>query len=97
MLKPQKAPSLLGSITDYWYHTIYNSEGSSRAAEKSWYASSYTKPKVILACSSMWSNDRYLIRSSVPWMCWSEFSNADSITKAEGYPALEAEAWSEQA
>jgi len=45
----------------------------------------------------MWSNDRYLIRSSVEWILLSESSNADSMTKAEGYPALDAEAWSEQA
>jgi hypothetical protein len=45
----------------------------------------------------MWSNDRYLIKSSVEWMWLSEYSNADSMTKAEGYPALDAEAWSEQA
>ena len=49
------------------------------------------------ACCSMWSNDRYLIRSSVEWMWLSEYSKADSMTKAEAYPALDAEAWSEQA
>jgi len=36
------------------------------------------------ACSSIWSNDRYLIKSSVEWMWGSEFSNADSITNADG-------------
>lgn len=45
----------------------------------------------------MWSNERYLIKSSVVWIFWSEAENSDSITNADGYPALEAEAWSEQA
>jgi hypothetical protein len=45
----------------------------------------------------MWSKERYLILSSDVWIFWSESENADSITKADGYPAFEADAWSEQA
>ena len=35
--------------------------------------------------------------SSDVWILVSEYLKSDSITKADGYPALEAEAWSEQA
>lgn len=36
------------------------------------------------ACSSMWSNERYLMLSSVLWMWGSLLENSDSMTKAEG-------------
>lgn len=64
---------------------------------KSALPSSYAKPRVNLACWSMWSKLRYLILSSVVWIWSSESANALSMTKALGYPALLADAWSEQA
>ena len=62
-----------------------------------WCPSSYTNPSVMRACCSMWSKSSVSMVSPVPWMCGLESSNSDSMTKAAGYPALEAEAWSEQA
>ena len=45
----------------------------------------------------MWSKSSVSITSAVVWMCGLERLNSDSMTKAEGYPALDADAWSEHA
>jgi hypothetical protein len=45
----------------------------------------------------MCEKDRYSSLSSVVWMCGSDRLNSDSMTNDDGYPNLDALAWSEQA